>query len=64
VIAPERTLRGVEEMLQGIPDLEQRWRDFVKHELPEMSKSELGGEKDLAAFADLVLYELLEGRTS
>jgi hypothetical protein len=64
VIAPERTLRGVEEMLQGIPDLEQRWRDFVKHELPEMSKSELGGEKDLAAFADLVLYDLLEGRTS
>lgn len=62
VAAPDRILTSVAARLETISNARDRWLAFVERDLPALSCSMLEGDRDLAAFADLVLYDLLQNR--
>jgi len=64
VTAPDHVLTDVATSLQSVPDLATRWQRFVQEDLSTRARSDKEGTRDLAAFADLVLYDLRKGHRS
>lgn len=59
VKAPDRVLQGVLAALEQTHDVNARWRRWKQQDMAALQSSQQVGDRDLAAFAALVLTDLL-----